>query len=163
MKFEFEKVYVKNFLSIGANPIILEYQKGVHAVMGKVIGSTTTNGVGKSTLFSDAVIFGLYGKSIRGVKMDNLVNSINEEECVVKVWLKINDIPYRIERGIKPGFLKIYKNDNDEAQELSKPETQKKLDKILSISYTSFKNLITLNINSSKPFFDMKADEKRFT
>lgn len=162
MKLHITKVSAKNFLSIGSNEVELDYQKGIHAVLGKISGEDTTNGVGKSTLFSDAIVFGLYGKSIRDLKVDNIINSVIGEKCEVKVWFEINNIKYRVERGIKPGFLKLFKNDSEEPEELgSKKETQDKLEKILGVSYMSFVNMITLNINSSKPFFRMTAAEKR--
>ena len=162
MKLKVQKVSVKNFLSVGSNEVVLDYRTGFHAVMGKVVGKETSNGVGKSALFTDGLVFGLYGKSIRGLKMDEMLNSVIGEKCVVKVWIKINEVEYRVERGIKPGFLRVYKGDADEPEELgAKKETQKNFETILGVTYTSFINMITLNINTSESFFKMDAKDKR--
>lgn len=162
MKILIEKIKVKNFLSIGSQPIEFDYNSGIHLVTGKINGKTVRNGVGKSTIFVDAIIFGLFGKSIREVNMDQMVNSIVGEKCEVTVWFKLNGVPYRIERGIKPGYLRIFKNDEPVTKEKgNKTKEQKDFERKLGVSYTTFKNMITQNINSSKPFFDMKAAERR--
>lgn len=162
MKLYFEKIKVRNFLSVGSQPVELEYQSGIHLVTGKINGKTVRNGVGKSMLFTDAVVFGLFGKSIREVNMDQMVNSIVGEKCEVTLWFKLNGVPYRIERGIKPGYLRIFKNDEPVTKEKgNKTKEQKDFERKLGVTYTTFKNMITQNINSSKPFFDMSASERR--
>jgi len=162
MKLEFEKIKIKNFLSVGSVPLEFSYKPGVHLVTGKINGKSVRNGCGKSLLFTDALVFALFGKSVRDINLDQMVNSIIGEKCEVTLWLSINDIPYRIERGIKPGYLRIYKNNSEESDELgNKKDAQKNFERKLGITYLSFKNMITQNINSSKPFFDMKADERR--
>ena len=42
------------------------------------------NGAGKSTML-DALCFGLFAKPFRNIKKDQLVNTINEKECIVEV------------------------------------------------------------------------------
>ena len=42
------------------------------------------NGAGKSTML-DALCFGLFQRPFRGIKKDQLINSINEKECIVEV------------------------------------------------------------------------------
>lgn len=162
MKLKIKKVNAKNFLSIGSNEVEFDYESGIHAVIGKPILEGTTNGVGKSTLFSDAITFGLYGKCMKDLKVNEVLNSIVQEKCVVKVWFEANGVDYMVERGIKPGFLRIFKEDNEEPEEYGgKKETQYKLESILGVAYGSFINMISLNTNSSTPFFRMTALEKR--
>ena len=59
------------------------------------------NGAGKSTML-DALCFGLFAKPFRSIKKDQLVNTINEKECIVEVDFIIGKKQYKIIRGIKP-------------------------------------------------------------
>ena len=74
----FEKVRWKNFLSTGNQFTEINFQQS-HTNL--VIG---TNGSGKSTML-DAMCFGLFAKPFRAVKKDQLVNTINEKDCIVEV------------------------------------------------------------------------------
>jgi DNA repair exonuclease SbcCD ATPase subunit len=162
MKLQLKKISLKNFLSVGAQPLIFEYQPGLHAVFGKVVGQDTNNGVGKSTITTDAIIFAFYGVSLRNLNIEQMVNSINQSECEVTIWFALNDVNYRIERGINPNYLRFINEDNPDAnQEKAKKETQRDINEKLGISFTSFVNRITLNINYSKPFFRLTAAERR--
>jgi len=161
MKLEIQKISVKNFLSVGSQPILLTYEKGIHKVSGSIEGTSIRNGVGKSLLFIDALVFAFYGKSIRDLNLEEMINAINGKECLVIVWFKLNNIEYRLERGLKPGIFELYKEDIKQDKIGSKPKAQKELEYILGISYKSFINMITLNINSSQPFFKMSSSDKR--
>lgn len=167
MKLIFEKISLKNFMSVGAVPLVLEYTRGLNAIVAKPnLSSDTTNGQGKSILGIDALVFALFGKSIRGLNLKEMVNNINQAECEVTLWFSVDGVKWRIERGIAPDYLRIIKEDKDEdekpdEEESAKKRTQSKINALLSISYTSFINSITLNINYSKPFFKLTAAEKR--
>lgn len=162
MKLNIKKIKIKNLLSIGSKPVEFEFNKGIYLVTGKINGKTVRNGCGKSLIFVDAIVFALYGKSMRGLNLDQMINSINKEKCEVTLWIEINNKNYKIERGIKPGYLRVYEENENKPKELgSKSKAQKKLEKILGISFLSFKSIITQNINSTKPFFEMQASERR--
>ena len=163
MKIKFKKIKVKNFLSVGAVPIELEYISGIHAIVAKSINSETTNGQGKSTFGIDALVFELFGKSIRGLNIKEMVNNINGAECEVTVWFDLDGVNWRIERGIAPDYVRVINEDEqkDQKEDSAKKLTQQKINNLLGISYTSFINSITLNINYSKPFFKLEVSEKR--
>lgn len=165
MKLDLKKIRLKNFMSIGAKPIELDYIPGLHAVIGKVVGQDTNNGVGKSTLFIDGVIFAIYGTSLRNLNLDQMVNSINQGECEVTLWFTLDRVNYRIERGITPAYLRFINEDEEalqqEYKERGKREVQNEINEKLGISYTTFINKITLNINYSKPLFKLTAAERR--
>jgi len=166
MKLYIKSCEIKNFLSVGSQPIKIDYKKGIHAVMGRVVGQQTNNGVGKSTIGVDSIIFAIYGKSIRGLNQNEMINSINDCDCHVHLRFEIDNHPYRIERGLKPNYLRFIdeteESDNKENKEKSaKKSTQKDIDDKIGISLDSFKNMITLNINYSTPFFKMSTSQKR--
>jgi DNA repair exonuclease SbcCD ATPase subunit len=162
MKLEFIDVSAKNFLSIGSQAVKLEYSRGLNAITGQVIGHSTSNGSGKSSIGAEVLCFALYGKTIRKLNKDQIINAINERECQVTVRFRIKDTVYRIERGIKPDYLHLINESEDkEKEKASKKSTQDDINNLLGLSYKSFINLITLNINYSKPFFRMEKAEKR--
>lgn len=166
MKINFKKIKIQNFMSIGAIPIEYEYTSGIHRVRGTIMGEDTKNGVGKSIFLLDALIFALYGKSIRNLNLDEMINSINEKECEITLWFEIDDIPYRIERGLKPNYLKFInenlESDNIENNEkVKKKNTQQDIDDVIKINYKTLINIITMNLNYSKPFFKLTPPEKR--
>ena len=68
----------KNFLSTGNNWSELDLTKNKTTL---VVGS---NGAGKSTML-DALSFALFGKAHRNISKPQLVNSINNKNCVVEV------------------------------------------------------------------------------
>ena len=72
----FKKISYKNFLSTGNVPIEVELNKS-HTTL--IVGS---NGSGKSTLL-DALCFVLFNKPFRIIKKDQIVNSINNADCVI--------------------------------------------------------------------------------
>ena len=159
-KINFEKVYMRNFLSIGNSGQEFDYKKGIHAVTGHVEPSLKRNGVGKSSILADSITFALFGKPLRKVNKEDIVNTVNNKDCVVKVDFTIDRNKYTVERSIKPTYLKIWEND-EEVRFDSMKNTQSWLENKIKINFTCFSNIIVLNINHSRPFLDMDAKSKR--
>jgi DNA repair exonuclease SbcCD ATPase subunit len=96
----FEKIRWKNFLSTGNQFTEINL---IESPSTLIVGS---NGAGKSTLL-DALCFGLFNKPFRKINKPQLVNSINEKECVVEIEFNIGSTSYKVVRGIKPGIFEI--------------------------------------------------------
>ena len=79
---KFRSVVWKNFLSTGNTPIEISLDNSPSTL---IIGD---NGSGKSTVL-DALTFGLFGKSFRRIKKDQLVNSVNGRDCTVEIYFDI--------------------------------------------------------------------------
>ena len=77
----FKKIRYKNFLSSGnqITEIILNKSKST-----LIVGQ---NGSGKSTAL-DALSFALFGRAHRNITKDQLINSINQKECLTEVFFK---------------------------------------------------------------------------
>lgn len=162
MKLIIKKLSIKNFFSVGNVPFEYNFTEGFHLVKGRIVNSDVKNGVGKSQAFIDSLIFAFYGVSIRNLNADDMVNDINDAECECTLWFTLDGINYRIERGLKPKYLRFINEDSTEDQETKgKRQVQDDINEKLGISYTTFVNKITLNINYSKPFFKLDAKERR--
>jgi len=150
---EFQKVAFKNFLSYGNHVTTVELQKGMSLVTG-------TNGCGKSVLL-DVLSFSLFGQPYRKVKINELINRRNKKHLVVEILFKIDDNQYRIERGLNPVKLDVYKNGEPLELLSSKKLTQTEIDKILGIDHNLFRQIISLAISYNRPFLSLPAGEKR--
>ena len=151
----FKKVRYKNFLSTGQQFIEINLNEAPTTL---VVGN---NGAGKSTML-DALCFGLFSKPFRAVKKDQLVNTINEKECVVEVEFQIGKKEYKIIRGIKPNVFEIWCNGDMLNQDAAIRDYQKHLEQhILKLNFRSFTQVVTLGNASFVPFMQLRARHRR--
>ena len=119
------------------------------------------NGAGKSTIL-DALTFSLFGKSFRGVNKPQLVNSINEKDCVVEVEFSLGSIEWKIIRGIKPSIFEIYRNGTLLNQDSASIDQQKWFEQtVLKMNYKSFTQIVILGSSSFVPFMQLSASHRR--
>jgi len=151
----FKSVSYKNFLAAGNNPIKVNLDShGTTLIVGQ-------NGAGKSTII-EAVVFALFNKSFRKINKSQLVNSINEKDCVVEVVFSIGSIEWKVKRGIKPSLFEIYKNDNLLDQSSHAADQQKWLEQsVLKLNYKSFTQIVILGSASFVPFMQLSAPVRR--
>ena len=151
----FKKVRYKNFLSTGQQFIEINLNEAPTTL---VVGH---NGAGKSTML-DALCFGLFNKPFRAVKKDQLVNTINEKECVVEVEFQIGKKEYKIIRGIKPNLFEIWCNGDMLNQDAAIRDYQKHLEQhILKLNFRSFTQVVILGNASFVPFMQLRARHRR--
>lgn len=162
MKINFKKVTIKNFLSFGNVPTTFDYTSGINIVTGQNLDNGTRNGVGKSSGLVDSIAFALYGKTLRGKKInkDEIVNDINKKGCEVTVEFSIGADNYKVIRTAKPSSFVVYVNDEEYKQDSIK-KTEEWFIQRIGVNYTSFKNIIVINLNDSTPFLNMESAEKR--
>jgi len=145
----------KNFLSTGNEFTEIQFDRSPTTL---IVGQ---NGAGKSTLL-DALSFGLFGKSHRDIKKDQLINSINKKHCVVEVEFKIGSSDFKIHRSIKPGKFEIYQNGNLINQSSSVRDYQKFLEQnILKLNHKSFHQVVVLGSSSFIPFMQLPSHSRR--
>jgi len=173
MTFQIKNLTVKNFMSVGAVSQAIEFDKepltlvlGSNLDLGGEDGGNR-NGTGKSTILA-ALSYALYGQALTNIRKENLINKTNGKNMVVTVEFEKSGITYRIERGRRPNFLKLFVNNQeikneeeleDDSQGDSR-ETQKAIEQLLEMSHTMFKHLVALN-TYSEPFLSMKAADQR--
>ena len=151
----FKKVRYKNFLSTGQQFIEIDLDRA-NATL--VVGE---NGAGKSTML-DALCFGLFQRPFRSIKKDQLINSINEKECIVEVEFTVGQKDYKIIRGIKPNKFEIWCDGDMLNQDAAQRDYQKHLEQqILKLNYRSFTQVVILGNASFVPFMQLKARHRR--
>ena len=151
----FEKVRWKNFLSTGNQNTEINLTK--HPT-NLIIG---TNGAGKSTLL-DALTFALFGKPFRKINKPQLINSVNEKDCVVEVEFSIGNIDWKVIRGIKPNLFEIHKDGSILNQSAAALDQQKWLEQnVLKMNYKSFTQIVILGSSTFVPFMQLTATNRR--
>ena len=151
----FEKVKWKNFLSTGNLFTEVSLNENSSTL---IIG---TNGSGKSTLL-DALCFGLFGKPFRNINKPQLMNSINQKDCIVEIEFSIKSKKYKIIRGIKPSVFEIYADNQLVNQNAATKDYQEFLEKnILKLNFKSFTQIVILGSASFVPFMQLSAADRR--
>ena len=151
----FETIRWRNFLSTGNHFTEVNFTKTENTL---IIGN---NGAGKSTIL-DALTFVLFGKSFRNINKPQLVNSINEKDCLVEIEFKISSSEFKIRRGIKPAIFEIYKNGELFNQDASSSEQQKWFEQsVLKMNFKSFTQIVILGSSNFVPFMQLSAANRR--
>ena len=151
----FQKLSWKNFLSTGNHKTTLDFTRHNNTLV------SGDNGAGKSTML-DALTFALFGKSFRGIKIPQLINTINEKECEVEITFKVGSDEYRVFRSIKPKKFEIYKNGDLLDQDSKTRDYQKILEEqILKMTYKSFCQVVILGSSNYVPFMQLSTTDRR--
>ena len=151
----FKKIKYKNFLSTGNIPIEIQLDKAPTTL---IVGA---NGSGKSTLL-DALCFGLFNKPFRMIKKEQMINSINQNDCLIEIEFEVGTKQYKIIRGIKPNVFEIYSNGQLLNQNANNVDYQKYLENnIMKLNYRSFLQVVLLGSSSYEPFMKMKPRYRR--
>ena len=151
----FKKLRWKNFLSTGNQYTEINFtSNSTNLIVG-------TNGAGKSTVL-DALTFSLFGKPFRKINKAQLINSVNEKDCVVEVYFLIGNTEWKVVRGIKPNIFEISRNDKVLDQTSSAIDQQKWLEQtILKMNYKSFTQIVILGSTAFVPFMQLSAAHRR--
>jgi DNA repair exonuclease SbcCD ATPase subunit len=151
----FKSISWKNFLSTGNHPTSVCFDNYNTSL---IIGS---NGAGKSTIL-DALTFSLYGKSFRKINKAQLINTTNEKNCFVDIEFSVNNVDWKVERGIKPNIFKIYRDGEELDQSSSAIDQQKWLEQnVLKMNYKSFTQIVILGSSSFVPFMQLPTNSRR--
>ena len=151
----FKKLRWRNFLSTGNQFIEVDLAKAPSTL---IIG---TNGAGKSTML-DALCFSLFNRAFRDIKKEQLVNTINQNDCEIEVEFETSNKKYKVVRGIKPNKFEIYCNDVLLNQDASNVDYQNMLEQnILKCNYRAFCQVVILGSTSYEPFMHLRARYRR--
>jgi len=151
----FKSISYKNFLAAGNTPIKIDLNGfGTTLIVGQ-------NGAGKSTII-EALVFALFNKSFRKVNKNQLINSINEKDCLVEVNFSIGNVEWKVCRGIKPAIFQIIRNGTVLDQSSSAVDQQKWFEQtVLKLNYKSFTQIVVLGSSTFVPFMQLPTASRR--
>ena len=163
-KIIFKKISIKNFLSVGSEPVVIDFKTGLHIITGlNKDKEDRRNGVGKSTV-ADAIYFAIFGATLRELKKEHIVNNTNRENCEVILDFDIEGFDrkdeYQIIRMLEPSRCYVYKNGEDKTRDSIINTTEYIFEKI-NCSPDIFQNCVIMTVNNTVPFMAKKKIEKR--
>jgi DNA repair exonuclease SbcCD ATPase subunit len=161
---DFKRVEIKNFLSVGESPVVIEFNKGLNIITGNNKDKLDRrNGVGKSTV-ADSVYFAIFGSTLRELKKDHIVNNITQRNCAIELDFALNTdgviSEYKITRRLSPTKCNLYKDGEDITRDTIQNTTQY-VQELLNTTPEVFQNCVIMTINNTVPFMAKKKLEKR--
>lgn len=152
----FKTIKFKNFGSFGNNFTQITLDKNKTTL---ICGN---NGSGKSFAFLDSITYALFGKPFRKINISQLVNSVNDKNCLVEIVFSKGPDTYIVKRGISPKIFEIYKNDVLINQNSNSLDYQSVLeDSILKMNYKTFTQVVILGSSSFVPFMQLSTNDRR--
>jgi DNA repair exonuclease SbcCD ATPase subunit len=159
----FKNVKIQNFLSIGDQPIEIDFQKGITVITGENKDKGGKNGIGKSTI-ADAIFWCLFGNTIRELKKDKIQHNKNDKECKVILTFSVktteNEINYTIIRTLDPAKIEILEKDVDVTLSTI-PKNDEFIKNLIGANEEVFNNAVIMSANNTIPFMAQKKIEKR--
>lgn len=160
----FKRLSIENFLSIGKDPIMIDFQRGINIITGINLDKEgSKNGVGKSTIL-DAIHFVLFGETIRELKKEHIVNRHTRKNCAVTLEFEVNGEAYILSRTIEPTAVQLLQPSlklNKDITKSSMPKTTAYVEELINCTPEVFQQSILMSINSTAPFMTQKKVEKR--
>ena len=164
-KINFKKLFIQNFLSIGSQPLEIDFHNGMNVITGiNRDENDIANAAGKSSV-SDAFYFALFGNTMRELsKLSFIVNRKVGKNCCVRLEADIETPSgketYLIERKLAPQSLKLWKN-GTEVTKSTTAETNKYIEELFHADKDIFQNCVLMRANNSIPFMGRKKQEKK--
>ena len=160
---KFLNVQAKNFMSFKELDFVFP-QNGLYFVGGEVTGGVSnSNGAGKSSLF-EAWCFGLFGRTIRNVSKDEIVNWNVKKECSVEVILEddVGDayIVSRYRNHSEGGNAVTLFKGNKDITGTDVKVTQEVLDGILGMNWLVFSTAVIFG-EKARRFAEASEAEKK--
>lgn len=152
---QFHKLRYKNILSVGDDFTEVNFEEAKSTL---IIGD---NGAGKSTLI-EALVYVLYGKPFRNIKLSQLINSINRKGLLVEVEFTVLGKEYLVRRGMKPNVFEIFENGTLINQTGATKDYQSYLEAyILKMGFKSFIHIVILGAANFTSFMELPAADRR--
>ena len=92
IKVSFNKLRIKNFLSIGNDPVEIKFRVGLNIITGNNRDKEDRrNGVGKSAI-ADALNFAIFGTPLRPIKNESISNDSTSGKCEVSLEFTVESL-----------------------------------------------------------------------
>jgi len=163
-KVNFKKLSIVNFLSVGEEPVTIEFSKGLHVITGKNKDKPDRrNAIGKSTI-ADALYFAIFGETLRELKKDLIPNNLTNGKTHIELDFELDSSKgrnnYKIIRTLSPSKVLIFKDGVDRTRDSIK-NTTAYISRVLSASPSIFQNCVIMTVNNAVPFMAKNKIEKR--
>jgi len=160
----FKKITIQNFLSIGSEPVAVEFKKGLHILTGRNLDKPDRqNAVGKSSV-ADAIYFAIFGDSLRELKKELIINNVTGGKSHVELDFDVSspkgNNSFKIIRTLSPNKVFVFKDGVDKTRD-SISNTTKYICEVLSASPSVFQNCVIMTVNNATPFMAKNKVEKR--
>lgn len=150
------KIEIENFYSIEKAELKLDKVKGLILIEGINKDTGGSNGAGKSVIF-EAIIWALFGKTIRKSTEDAMINIKAKKNCRVSLTIDKNKV---ITRTRKPTSLTFTDGDKVLTKDHA-AKTQEEIERTLNTNYKVFMASIVFGQHSDLDFIGATPDDKR--
>lgn len=157
-------INIQNFMSIRNANINLDNQ-GLLLIRGENLDDSSfdSNGAGKSSIF-EALTYVIFDKSIRGLSGNELINNDAKKNLVVTLEFADGIDEYIIKRYRKhhefKNDVRLFKNKVNITAKSNK-DTNKQIEEIFKMDYTTFTNAILFGSGAIKTFTSASDKEKK--
>jgi len=162
----FKKLKLKNFLSIGDEPVEIDFGPGLHIITGQNLDKPDRkNAIGKTTLVN-GFYWCIFGNTIENLKKDLIINNVvggtAEGVLTFDVITSAETKSYVVTRQLNPSLLTLTAGGVDKTRD-SISNTNELICEILSASPPLFQNCVVMTINNTIPFMaKSKTDKRKF-
>jgi len=166
-KITYTKLTVQNFLSIGNDAVVIDFQNGLNLITGiNIDNPERKNAIGKSAII-ESYYYALFGTTIRDIKKDFCINNVTKGsghiELLFTVQTDTATNSYKIVRQLKPSTVHLYKL-GDTEEDISKDSisnTNKYICDLIGSNPVICKSCDILSLSDNIPFMAKKPEEKR--
>ena len=160
----FKKLTLQNFLSIGADPVEIDFTTGLHIITGSNLDKPDRkNAIGKTTIVN-GFYWSIFGNTIEGLKKDLIINNVvggtAEAVLTFDVITSADSKSYKVVRRLNPSLLTLSCDGVDKTRD-SIANTNELICEILSATPQLFQNCVVMTINNTIPFMAKSKTEKR--
>ena len=149
----FHTMAVRNFLSVGDNTVNISLDnRGLVLIEG-------LNGAGKSTI-AEALLWCLYGITMRGYEGDQVINRDSGENCAVSVLADAYYIVRSRKYDGSKASLRLY-HDKKEETGPSIASTQVLIDKLVGMNADTFRNTVVFGQGAQYRFSTLSDREQK--
>jgi DNA repair exonuclease SbcCD ATPase subunit len=163
-KILYKKLLGQNFLSIGNDQIVIDFQSGFNLITGKNLDNPDrVNGIGKSCI-AELFYYALFGKTIRDIKKEFIINNITKGKGAIELTFDVetdNDTQtYTIKRQLKPSSVTLLRGEEDITKD-SIANTDKFICDLIGSNPVICRSCDILSLSDNIPFMAKKPEEKR--
>jgi len=166
-KIKYKRLSVQNFLSVGNDTLVIDFQNGLNLITGIDIDNPERrNGAGKSVII-ESFYYALFGTTIREIKKEFVVNNVTKGKGCIALWFDVQTdtgtSSYKVVRQLKPSTVELWKlgNQDEDISKDSIANTNKYICDLIGSNPTICKSCDILSLSDNTPFMAKKPEEKR--